>query len=122
MNGVTQEFANFVRTLKFEAVPTAVISAARHAMLDTLGVALVGSRDEATHMMLQAAGGASAQGEASLVGIPGRTSATVAGLVNGYAAHALDYDDTQHLCHTHMSAPVLGAAWGLAEALHRSGR
>jgi 2-methylcitrate dehydratase PrpD len=47
---------------------------------------------------------------------------TTAALVNGFAAHALDYDDTQHNCNTHMSAPVLGAAFTLAGVLHCSGK
>jgi len=47
---------------------------------------------------------------------------TVAAAVNGYGAHALDYDDTQHKVGTHMSAPVIPAALVMAVMFHRSGR
>ena len=51
-----------------------------------------------------------------------RTSAGEAALVNGTAAHALDYDDVQVNMRGHPSAPLLPVVLALGEKLRSSGR
>ena len=120
--GVTGRLADFIVGLKYENLPPRVITEASNGILDTLGVALIGATEPSAHMLLQATAGSANTGEATVVGTPVRTTPTVAALLNGYAAHVLDYDDTQHNVGTHMSAPVLSAALAAGEILHSSGK
>src|SRR3990172_1951149 len=121
-SGITERYADFSLALRYEDLPPEVIADARNGLLDTLGVALVGSSEQATRMILNVSAGGTSGGSATVLGADALATPTVAALVNGYAAHALDYDDTQHNVGTHMSAPVLPAALAMAEILHRSGK
>src|SRR3990172_6974888 len=121
-SGITERYADFSLALRYEDLPPEVIADARNGLLDTLGVALVGSSEQATRMILNVSAGGTSGGSATVLGADALATPTVAALVNGYAAHALDYDDTQHNVGTHMSAPVVPAALVLAERLHRSGK
>ena len=120
--GITKKIADFTLNLKFEALPPEVITEAKNGILDTLGVALVGSTEEPTQILLRASTNSRDLGEATVLGTPTLATPTVAALINAYAAHLLDYDDTQHYVGTHMSAPVVPAALASAEMLHRSGK
>ena len=120
--GITQRLADFNLGLKYEDLPPEVITEAKNGILDTLGVALVGSTEEPTQILLRASTSSRDSGKATVLGARTLTTPTVAALINGYAAHVLDYDDTQHYVGTHMSAPVVPAALALAEMLHRSGK
>lgn len=119
---LTGRIAKYCVDLKYEDLPPDVVAEAKKGILDTLGVTLIGSREEATRMMLAASGTAGAQGEATVIGTDVRAPAPVAALVNGYAAHAIDYDDTQHGAATHMSAPVISAMLVAGELARRPGK
>ena len=118
--GITQQFADFVIELADQDLPPEIIECAKNGILDFLGVALLGSQDESARMILQSSGNSG--GAATVLGTDTQTTPTQAAMVNSYAAHALDYDDTQHDCGTHISAPVLGAALASAEACRGSGK
>ena len=120
--GITQRFADFNLNLKYEDLPPEVVTEAKNGILDTLGVALVGSTEPAARMLLHASTPSTNAGESTVWGTRTLTTPTVAALLNGYASHVLDYDDTQHNVGTHMSAAVVPAAMAAAETQHRSGR
>ena len=119
---LTSKIADFTIGLKYEALPPEVITEAKYGILDTLGVALVGTTEEATQMLLRSSTSAQGAGSATILGSRTTATPTVAALINAYAAHLLDYDDTQHNSVTHMSAPVVAAALACAETQHRSGK
>lgn len=119
---ITKRLADFGLSLAYEDLPPKIIDEAKNGILDFLGVALLGSQNESTRMLLHSSGISDNGGQATVLGTAKQTSPTVAALANAYAAHAMDYDDTQHDCGTHMSAPVLGAALVLAETCHHSGK
>ena len=120
---VTRRIAEFCVALKYEDLPSAAVEDAKKAVLDWLGVALVGSREESTRIVSGACVDlGEPTGTATLLGTGAQTSPAVATLVNGLAGHALDYDDVQHRCGVHMSAPVLPVALMLAETRQRSGK
>jgi 2-methylcitrate dehydratase PrpD len=120
--GITQSLAEFSAGIAYDALPEDVLAAGKQCLLDTLGVALVGSREDATRMLLNVALDGMTGGSASVLGSGTRASPAIAAMVNGYAAHALDYDDTQHRLSGHMSAPVVPAALAVAELQHSSGK
>ena len=103
-------------------VPEDALLQAKRAVLDTLGVALAGSREESARAV---AGWLREQGgrpEAVLLGRALRLPAADAALANGTAAHALDFDDVSRSMRGHPSAPLLPAVLALSEAAGSSGR
>lgn len=109
------------RRVCFGELPADVVRVAKHCVLDWLGVTLAGSREPLCSMVLESLCGDEHGGEATLLGFGRRASVRSAALVNGTAAHALDYDDTHWGLQGHPTAPVLSALFGLAEQRHASG-
>ncbi len=118
----TQPLASFAANLNHNDMPATAREVARQALLDMLGVTIAG-RDEPLVKMLAAeaeeAGGAP---QSSVVAQGFKTSAAQAALVNGAAAHALDYDDVLTAMSGHPTVPVYPALLALAERDGRSGR
>ena len=103
-------------------VPDDAILQAKRCVLDTIGVALAGSREESARAV---AGWLREQGgrpEAVVLGCALRLPAADAALANGTAAHALDFDDVSLPMRGHPSAPLLPAVLALGEAAGTSGR
>ncbi|WP_041364713.1 MmgE/PrpD family protein [Neorhizobium galegae] len=82
---------------------------ARDAVIDTLGCMMAGTKDPSVAAVTAAFGNEiSASGSGWLV--TGRyASPSVAALVNGTAAHALDFDDNFHPARAHASAVLVPA-------------
>ena len=90
---VTKELARFVTETAVDEVPAEAIDLARRAVLDTLGVMLVGSREECSRIAADLVRSREARPVSTVVGHGFRSSPDGAALANGVAAHALDYDD-----------------------------
>ena len=89
---------------------------AEQAISDTMGCMLAGAADSATRSVRAAfSREIGSLGAAGIVG-GGRTSASLAALVNGTAAHALDFDDNFHGATTHASAVLVPALLAVAES------
>jgi 2-methylcitrate dehydratase PrpD len=117
--GLARELAARVAALHFGDLPPEAVRWARMGILDTIGVTLAGSREDAPRLAAQALDlGA---GPSLLLGLPQRTGALDAALINGTASHALDFDDCNNTLGGHPSAPVLSALLPLAEQLGSSG-
>lgn len=95
---------------------------AHHAIADTVGCMLAGIDDQATKAVRQAfANGIDSAGAAAVAG-GGRATEAIAALVNGTAAHALDYDDNFRPGITHASAVLVPALLAVAQGRGASGR
>ena len=119
---ITRALVWAVRTLRWEDVPADAREVARHCLLDFLGVALAGSHEPLTEILVGAVVRGEGPGEAGLLGRAERASRLSAALVNGTAGHALDFDDTHTLLSGHPTAPVLPALLALTETTGASGR
>ena len=97
------------------------VALSRTAIIDTLGVALAGSAEPCTAILLRTPGVAAAAGECTLFGTDRRTSALDAALVNGTASHALDYDDFSQPMGGHQSVPLVSPLFAIAEERQLSG-
>ncbi|SFZ81877.1 2-methylcitrate dehydratase PrpD [Devosia enhydra] len=95
---------------------------ARDAMLDTVGVTLGGMGEPALQHLLALPGMAGATGRSTLLGIGATTGPLDAALINGTAAHALDYDDCATAAMLHPSAVLVPALLALGEHCGASGR
>ncbi|MDA0996994.1 MAG: MmgE/PrpD family protein [Proteobacteria bacterium] len=93
---------------------------ARNAMIDIVGCMVAGATDEATRRALAAVIDLGA-GPAHVVGGGARLPAPQAALVNGTAAHALDFDDNYHPLSGHATAVLAPAVLALGEERHASG-
>ncbi len=92
--------------------------AAEQAIADTLACMVAGQGDIATAAVRRALAGP--QGAADLVG-GGRAPVPVAALINGTAAHALDFDDNFLPGMSHASAVLVPALLALGQAAGASG-
>src|SRR5689334_12113393 len=119
--GPTEALARFAVEVDTAALSPAVRTAARRAMLDTLGVALAGTSEPVTRLVGEQVRRQGAVAECLLWGGGGRSTAQNAALVNGVAAHALDFDDTNHTMRGRPSAAVLPAVIALGERQGASG-
>jgi 2-methylcitrate dehydratase PrpD len=118
---VTREVAEFVAGLRYEQIPAGALTAAKHAILDSLGVALAGSQDAVGRIAAELALEDRAREEAALFGQGFRSSAMNAAFANGAATHAMDFDASFAIMGQPMSG-LTATVFALAEPLRASGR
>ncbi|HEY8338086.1 MAG TPA: MmgE/PrpD family protein [Tardiphaga sp.] len=103
------------------AFPPRARKRAIEAIADTVGCMVAGVDDFSTQAVRRAVvGQISTTGESPVIG-GGRAPAATAALVNGTAAHALDYDDNFHPAISHASAVMVPALLAAAAPLNISG-
>jgi 2-methylcitrate dehydratase PrpD len=117
---LAERLAGFTAALRFEALPTEVVDSVRLRVLDTLGLALAGSRADFAPALLAVVDGE--EGPCTVLGTDRTASTSLAILANGALAHGLDFDDTHAPSITHASAVVLPTVLALAEARRLDGR
>jgi len=106
--------------LRFEDLPPQAVHWAKVGILDTVGVTVAGSVEPAARILGRVVPPAS--GASLVFGCADRTSALDAALINGTAAHALDFDDCNNTLGGHPSAPILPALFALADERPVGGR
>ena len=116
------ELAKRINALRYEELPAEAIHWARIGILDTVGVALAGSREDATRIVEKVLASGPGGGTSLVFGGSRRLSALDAALVNGTASHALDFDDCNNTLGGHPSAPILPGLIALADETGASGR
>src|SRR5690606_38998749 len=100
--------------------PHEAIVAARNAFMDTIGVAIPGAAEAATRKVFSTVR-SWGEGPCTVIGSDVRLAAPWAALVNGTAAHALDFDDNFDPAKAHASAVLVPAILPLAEQEDTSG-
>jgi 2-methylcitrate dehydratase PrpD len=118
----TRALVRAVRGIRWEETPDDAREVARQCLLDFLGVAIAGSREPLTEILVSEVVRGERSDEASLVGRTERASRLTAALINGAAGHALDFDDTHMAMGGHPSAPIIPAILALAQTTGASGR
>lgn len=92
-------FAGFAASLELAAVPPDVAIRAKLLLLDSLGAALYGSTRPIVRQVKAVLMHTDREGDASVVGHPGRLACADAALVNGTAIQAFEIDDVGVYCH-----------------------
>ena len=112
------------RALAYDAthLDGAAIAAAKTAIIDAVGVTLLGAVEDCTRIAASLPGVGVASGPCSVFGTNNATSSLDAALLNGIASHALDYDDFTQAFGGHPTVPILPALWALAQERGASGR
>lgn len=128
--GLTRYVVSFVRDTPYEAIPEKVLAEGRKSMLDGFGLALSGSVARTGELARNHLAAVAAAGPCTVIGSAMKVAPRFAAFANGVGIHADDYDDTQlavapdrvYGLLTHPTAPVLPAAFAVAEQVGASGR
>jgi 2-methylcitrate dehydratase PrpD len=119
---LARHFAERITALRYEDLPPEAVTWSKVAVMDTLGVMLAGSCEEAPHLVEDVLGIATGNGPCLIVGSDRRAGPLDAALINGTAAHVLDFDNTAAHMGGHVSAVMVPALLAAAEAFNSSGR
>ena len=119
MAGLTADLGKFVSELAPKDIPQAAAAVARTGFTDCFGVMVAGAREPVVALVDRALSGSDGRDQASLIPGGGRRNVEDAALVNGVAAHVLDYDDVTS--DGHPSAVLVPAILAQGEAQRSSG-
>ena len=120
VGGLAQFLGARVAALRWDDLPSEAVHWAKVGILDTVGVTLAGSREDAPRLLASTLD--LAPGPSLIFGTSRRVGVLDAAYVNGTASHALDFDDCSNTMGGHPSVPVLSALFPLADELGASGR
>jgi 2-methylcitrate dehydratase PrpD len=112
---VTRILAKYVVAAKYGDLPAPVRKEAARTLLNWVGCAVGGSRNEAVDIAVSALAPFFGSEQASLLGRKERTDVFHAALLNGISSHVLDFDDTHLQTIIHPAGPVVSAILALAE-------
>jgi 2-methylcitrate dehydratase PrpD len=115
--GLSRKLAEFTQNFQLIQAPTAVISNAKLAILDCLGVSVLATAQEIGACLGNFAKANVGAGNCTVWGMETKASARDAAFLNGTLAHALDYDDRNH-----STTYTLAASVAAAESVEASGR
>jgi 2-methylcitrate dehydratase PrpD len=119
--GPTQILAAFAAATTFSDLPAQVVADAKLAILDWFGSMLAGSLEPPARMARDVVRLLGVADDAALFPA-GRSSAAGAAFGNGVASHILEFDDVHKGSTMHAAAPILPAAFAVAEREHADGR
>jgi 2-methylcitrate dehydratase PrpD len=115
------ELSGFVGEFRSRALPPDVVHAAARCVVDWMAATIPGGvQPPATLLALALADEASAGG-AVLIPSGQTTGARTAALINGCAAHTIEFDDIYRDALYHPGAPTISAALAIAQQRHASG-
>ena len=118
---VASRIAGFAVNMRYDSLPPKALEWAKTAILDCLGVAVAGSREESSRICAELARQEKAKEEAVVYGHGFKSSAAEAAFANGISAHATDFDHS-FVVGGQPSAPIIPAAFALGEALAATGK
>jgi 2-methylcitrate dehydratase PrpD len=119
---VTQTFADFIAAATWDGLPESVQQAARRTFGNCVALAVGASQSDPVRRVGRSLAGLGQPEHASILGHETRTGVEAAALVNGFAAHLEDFDDTHLRTVVHPGAPIVPAALALAEYKGLDGR
>ena len=114
MSALTLDLGRFVADLDLRHVPAEGAATARTGIADCFGVLVAGARDSEIALIDRELGSAAGGPLASLIPSGARRTVETAALLNGVAAHVLDYDDVS--LDGHPSAVLVPAILAQGEA------
>lgn len=117
-----RKLAEFVHGLTWAEIPVQVQEAVQARVLDLVSVAVGASNDALVRSVADSYGRRSGMGDCHVWGYGKPYPLSVAAMLNGMLAHALELDDVHSVSKTHGSASLIPAAWACAEYLGSTGR
>lgn len=112
------DMAEWLATAKYEDLTPKAATAAKHSILDTIGVALAASGlvqecGKVVKLVLEGGG----KPESTIMGFGGKVPCWMAAYANAAMTHSLDYDDTRHDGAFHPTQNTLPSALACAERI-----
>ena len=120
--GITRLLSHYLVTANYEALPAAVRKEGLRTLLNWVGVAVGGSREETVEHAVAALAPFAGPPQARLLGRRERFDILNAAFVNGISSHIFDFDDTHLKTLIHPAGPVVSAILALAEYRPVAGR
>lgn len=118
---ITEALGKFAAETAADRIPAAAIESAKLKFLDTLAVAVAGSRHRSSIISAEVVNQLGGNPSCTVIGRSERASVEQAGYLNAVSAHALEYDDYTKSV-THASVCLVPGALALAEWLGSSGK
>ena len=119
MPALTAELGRFASALALEDIPPEAQAVAKTGIADCFGVMIAGARDPVVALLDREMAGSDNTAQASLIPSLKKRNVEDAALVNGAAAHVLDYDDVT--LDGHPSAVLVPAIIAQGEMVGASG-
>lgn len=119
---LARQLAERITALRFEDLPPEAVYWSRVALLDTIGVTLAGSVEAPPRIVEDVLELKAGDGPSLIFGTKRRATCLDAALVNGTAAHVLDFDNTSNTMFGHVSAAMIPALIAAGEAFGSNGR
>ena len=120
---VALELARNINTIRYENLPEPAIYWAKVAIIDTVGSLLAGVKEPCATIVERVSGiDTLPEGPCLVFGGSKRARPLDAALINGTAAHALDYDDTSKTMSGHPSAVIVPPVIALGEEIGANGK
>jgi 2-methylcitrate dehydratase PrpD len=117
----TARLAAFLAASRWEDIPDAARREGVRSLLNFVGGALGGSRDEAVELAVKVLAPYFGPAQASVIGRGERPDALNAAFLNAVSSNVLEYDDTHLATVIHPAAPVVPGLLALAEQRRVSG-
>lgn len=117
---VTGQAAQWITSIAVQ-LPSDALAIARLSVFDCLAVAIAGAQEPVSQAVRALVKGEAGAPQSSALGLVDRVPARAAALLNGAAAHALDYDDTHFDFVGHPTVAVLPAALAVGELVQANG-
>src|SRR5689334_16650140 len=111
----TRRLAQFLVESQWRNLPAEVQHEAKRTILNFVGTALGGCRDDAVELAMRALNPFFGPAHATVIGRSERADALSAAFLNAVSANVLEFDDTQLETVIHPAAPVVPAVFTLAE-------
>jgi 2-methylcitrate dehydratase PrpD len=119
---ILEQIAEKIVAIGYDGLPREAVVWAKAAILDTVGVTLAGAGEDCARIVERTVAVGASRGDCLVFGSDRRTGPLDAALINGTAAHALDFDDVSNTLGGHPSAPLLPAMFALADMQDCDGR
>jgi len=120
-DSTTSAITRFIVDARWEDFPATVRHDAKRSLLNFLGAALGGCRDQAIDHAVAVLGGLSGPAQACIIGRPERGDVLTASFLNAASGNVLDFDDTHHPTVIHPTSPVAPPLLALSETAKVSG-
>jgi 2-methylcitrate dehydratase PrpD len=120
-HAATRRLAQFLVDSQWRDLPAEVQHEAERTILNFVGTALGGCRDDAVELAMRALNPFFGPAHATVIGRGEKADALSAAFLNAVSANVLEFDDTQLETVIHPAAPVVPAVFALAELRPVSG-
>jgi len=118
---ITGRLARYMVAARDRPLPSEVLVACKHRILDTFGAMVSGARMKPGVLAVDYVRGLGGAEQATVIGASFRTTAVNAALANAMCGHADETDDFEPVTKAHPGCAVVPAALAIAEKDGRSG-